>query len=180
MLGASPLGRHTEQHDLFFAIGSSLKDTVPAIKAFWPEAKDKIHIDAWRQVTEVNGYSISVQPKGDAPLEQANKLFFLNLGGYKPGEFDEFHYKMIVVAPDMAAAIKIAKASAWYKHTGFKGATSHIDDKYGVDVDDVYNVQDILPEALRRDYSLVITPTANPDMADDIHLGYFQLHKLKD
>jgi len=32
-----------------------LRDLVPAIKAFWPEARDKILIDAWREVTMVDG-----------------------------------------------------------------------------------------------------------------------------
>lgn len=179
MLGASPIGRHTEQHDLFFTISSSLKETVPAIKAFWPEAKDKLHIDAWREVTAVDGYAISIQPKTEQTLEQDHKLFFLNLGGYKVGEFDEFHYKMLIVAPDMAAAIKEAKKSAWYKHTGFKGATSHIDDKYGVDVDDVHHVQEILPPGMSSDYRIVIEPGIDQSAMDEIHLGYFQLHKLQ-
>ena len=40
--------------------------------------------------------------------------------------------------------IKVAKATTFYKHFSFEGATSHIDDKYGIDVDDIYNVNDIL------------------------------------
>ncbi|MCX2740942.1 DUF1543 domain-containing protein [Pontibacter anaerobius] len=176
MLGCRPAGRNTEQHDIFFSVAATLKDLVPEIQAFWPEAKGNIHVDAWREVTQVNGHSITVVPKAEAGAS-TDKLFFLNLGGYKPGEFDEFHYKMLAVAPDTAGAIKQAKQTAFYKNTGFKGAASHVDDKFGVDVDELYQVQDILPEAIKQKYSLQVTPN-NSTAEDEMQLGYFQLHKL--
>lgn len=79
MLGCTPKGRLTEQHDIFFGIGSSLKGLVPEMNAFWPEAKGRIHIDAWQKVTTVDGFSIEVVAK-DEKLEQEEQLFFLNLG----------------------------------------------------------------------------------------------------
>jgi hypothetical protein len=176
MLGCRPAGRNTEQHDMFFSVGETIKDLVPEIKAFWPEAKDKIHVDAWREVTHVNGYAIEVVPREEAS-EASEKLFFLNLGGYKPGEFDEFHYKMLAVAKETAGAVQQAKQTAFYKHTGFKGATSHIDDKFGVDVDELFEVQDILPETVKEKYKLQVTPSQSI-AEDELHLGYFQLHKL--
>ncbi len=178
MLGCTPAGRNTEQHDVFFSIANSVKELVPEIKAFWLEAKGEIHVDAWREVTQVNGYKITVVPKEAAENNaESAKLFFLNLGGYKPAEFDEFHYKMLAVAQNSAGAIKQAKETAFYKHTGFKGATSHIDDKFGVDVDDLHKVQDILPASAKQKYSLQIT-AAQAEAEDEMHLGYFQLHKL--
>jgi hypothetical protein len=178
MLGCRPAGRNTEQHDMFFAIGEEVSDLVPAIKAFWPEAKGNIHVDAWREVTQVNGFRIKVVPKAAIPTEAgSDKLFFLNLGGYKPGEFDEFHYKMLAVAQDQAGAVQQAKQTAFYKHTGFKGATSHIDDKFGVDVDEVFEVKDILIAEDKQQFRIEITPGI-ADAEDELHLGYFQLHKL--
>ncbi len=179
MVGCRPAGRNTEQHDIMFGIGETIKDLVPAINAFWPEAKGNIHVDAWREVTQVDGFSVEVVSKEESITndENANKLFFLNLGGYKIGEFDEFHYKMLAVSADQAGAIKQAKLTAFYKHTGFKGATSHIDDKFGVDVDEFHEVKEILPENIKQKYSLRITPN-NAVTEDEMHLGYFQLHKL--
>lgn len=180
MLGCRPSGRNTEQHDIFFGIGSTIKDLVPDMKTFWPEAKGNLHVDAWREVTVVNGYNIRVVPKVEAATvseETNDRLFFLNLGGYKAGEFDEFHYKMLIVAEDQAAAVKQAKQTAFYKHTGFKGATSHIDDKFGIDVDDLYQVKDILEDEIKQTYSLQIIPGA-ADYEDELHLGYFMLEKL--
>ena len=63
MLGCRPEGRFTEQHDIFFGIAQSLKELVPYIIQFWPEAKGKIHIDAWREVTQVNGFDIIIVTK---------------------------------------------------------------------------------------------------------------------
>ena len=177
LLGATPKGRNIEQHDIFFGIASSVKDLLPEMKAFWPEAKDKIHIDAYRIVNKVGNYKVGVVAKADEVKEALTSLFFLNLGGYKQGEFEELHYKMLVVADQKALAIKEAKETAFYKHTGFKGATSHIDDKFGVDVDDVFEIQDILSPATKNKYALKFSQSDNlPE--DEMVLGYFPLSKL--
>lgn len=173
LIGATPPGRHTEQHDVFFGIADSIRDLVPQVINFWPEAKKGLHLDAWREVTLVNSYSIRVI--ADPKHNSETQLFFINLGGYKRGEFEEFHYKMIVAAPDKGEAVKAAKQTAFFRHTGFKGANAHIDDKYGVDVDDIYAIREILPAGAKEKYSLEIEQ-ATADAAEDIiHLGYFKL-----
>ncbi len=179
LLGCKPGGRFTEQHDIFFGVGRSLKDLLPDILSFWP-GPQKIHIDAWREVTETDGYLISILPKDGIGIPPKDKqLFFLNLGGYKENEFEEYHYKMLSVANDKSEAIKQAKATAFYKHTGFKGADSHIDDKYGVDVDDLYEIEDILPASVKEKYSIVISPSEGIQK-DAWHLGYTKLSSLVD
>lgn len=175
MLGCTPAGRYTEQHDIFFSIGDALSDIKEEMVAFWPEAKGKIHVDAWREVTAVDGYKITVVEKSE--VSSTDHLFFMNLGGYKEGVFDEPHYKMLIVAPDKGEAIKKAKASAFYKHTGFVGATSHIDDKYGVDVDDAFEIIDVLSGDLKERFSLKIDFVGElPN--DEIHLGYLMMSKI--
>ncbi len=176
MLGCTPANRRIEQHDMFFSIGTALSGLKQEILDFWPEAGEKIHVDAWREVNTVNGYHVEVVPSGTVK-EKQQKLFFMNLGGYKPNEFDEPHYKMLIVAPDMANAIQQAKQTAFYKHTGFEGASSHIDDKYGVDVDEAFEVVDVLPEFLKHHYELKITLKEGL-VEDEIHLGYFKLSRL--
>lgn len=175
LIGCVPPGRFIEQHDIFFGIAPSLAALVPAIKASWPEAP-KIHIDARREVTNVDGYSITVVEKQTATATQP-KLFFLNLGGYRKDEFEEYHYKLLAVAGSKGEAIAQAKATAFYRHTGFKGADSHIDDKYGVDVDDMYEIADILPEQDRLNFSLHIEKDAGAAV-DTWHLGYTKLSSL--
>lgn len=176
MLGATPPGRLTEQHDIFFGIGESLKALVPDMRAFWPEAKGKIHIDAWRKVSCVDQFSIEVVSR-EENLLNSEKLFFINLGGYKENEFEEYHYKVVTVAQNKAQAIKKAKATLFYKHCGFKGATSHIDDKYGIDVDDIYEIDDILSSKFKEKFKLKITKT-NSNQQDGLEIGYVKIDKL--
>jgi len=176
MLGCTPKGRYTEQHDIFFGIGSSLKELVPQMKAFWPEAKGKIHIDAWREVTTVDNYSVEIISK--KPSMATEKLYFINLGGYKENEFEEYHYKTLAVAESLGLASKVAKATTFYKHFSFEGATSHIDDKYGIDVDDIYNVADILAPVFKHQFSLKITKSDVPLTEDVQQIAYLKIDKI--
>lgn len=183
LLGANPAGRFIEQHDVFFGIGSSLKDLVPAMREFWPEAKGTLHIDAWREVTLVDGFRVQVQEKKLAEMDSVEtsspKLFFLNLGGYREGEFEEFHYKILVAAETVSEAIKKSKQTAFYQHFGIKGAPSHIDEKFGLDVDDLYKVADILPAQMLERYELVLKPGDALSEPDVLHLQYLQLGKIR-
>lgn len=173
LIGCTPEGRNIEQHDVFFGIANSVKELIPEVLEFWPEAKGKVHFDAWREVTNVNGFGVKVIPY--QKINSSAKLFFINLGGYKQNEFEEFHYKMIVAASDKGEAVKQAKNTAFYKHTGFEGATSHIDDKYGVDVDEVFEITDILSADTKKQHSLLITQGTEALPEDKLHLGYFKL-----
>jgi hypothetical protein len=179
MLGCVPPGRLTEQHDIFFGIGTSLKEMIPKMKGFWPEAKGRIHIDAWREVSVVDNFLIEIIAKEAVENADLNHLFFINLGGYKENEFEEYHYKILTVAQSMGLASKKAKKSTFYKHCGFKGAgVSHIDDKYGIDVDDLYKVTDILDSQLKELYALKISKSETVLQEDPLHIGYLKLSKI--
>lgn len=178
MLGCKPQGRLTEQHDIFFGIGNSLKELIPSMKDFWKEAKGRIHIDAWREVTVVDGYKIEIVSKTEI-LENKEQLFFINLGGYKENEFEEYHYKVLSVAESLGEATKTAKATSFYKHCGFKGATSHIDDKFGIDVDDIYKVKDILQFDSTTQLQLKISKSLGNLIEDKLHIGYLKLEKIE-
>lgn len=177
LIGCTPKGRFTEQHDIFFGIGNSLKELVPHMKASWPEAKGKIHIDAWREVTAVDNFSISIESKNTSTTK--DQLFFINLGGYKENEFEEYHYKTLAVAESLGLASKKAKKNTFYRHFSFEGATSHIDDKYGIDVDDIFNINDALAPIFKEKYSIQITPSIIPLKEDPLHIGYLKIDKIK-
>ncbi len=177
LIGCKPRGRHTEQHDIFFGIAAQLRDLIPEMLAFWPEAEGDMHVDGWREVTQVDGQDIKVVPRtGSLPPNQKN-LFFINLGGYKKDEFEEFHYKMVVAAAEKSTAIKAAKQTAFFKHTHFDGANSHIDDQYGIDVDDVYKIEEVLSPSTLAQYQIVLAD-AVVEKQDELHLGYFKLSSL--
>lgn len=179
LLGSKAPGRHVEQHDYFFGVAGSLKELVPDIKKFWRGAAANIHIDGWREVNVVDGYQVSVVPKGAEP-PSTEKLFFINLGGYTAGKLEEQHYVMLTVQTGRAQAIREAKKAVFFQThnvAGLKGANAHIDEKYGIDVDDIYQINELLVPAQKSRYQLRITPGADLPQ-DEIHLGYFRLDKL--
>ena len=143
--------------------------------SFWKEAEGRI--DAWRQVSVVDDYAVAINTKVYMEAVSENKkLFFINLGGYKENEFEEYHYKIITAATDKGEAIRKSKQTAFYKHVGFKGAESHIDDKYGIDVDDLHAIEDILPGEIKDKYSITLLQSNNDP--DELHIGYLKIEKL--
>jgi hypothetical protein len=175
LLGCKPKGRHTEQHDVFFGVAASLHELVPEIKAFWPGCR--IHADAWREVTAVEDYQVKVSLKNDANEHtrgQQHKLFFINLGGYQEHKFEEQHYIVLTVKPDKFTAIAEAKHTGFFQHNHFGGAYSHIDDKYGIDVDECYQIDEML-SPVQKDLYRIELISAPAIKNDPIHLGYLKL-----
>ncbi|WP_428327981.1 DUF1543 domain-containing protein [Mucilaginibacter sp.] len=179
LLGSKTPGRHVEQHDYFFGIAASLKELIPDIRKFWRGASANIHIDGWREVNAVDSYAVKVVLKEEA-RHSSKKLFFINLGGYTAGKLEEQHYVVLTVQSDRVAAVRKAKKDAFFQTNTIakiKGANAHVDDKYGIDVDDIYLIDDMLSAGQKAKYHIQIIPaTGLPE--DEIHLGYFKLDKL--
>lgn len=179
IVGCTLEERNIEQHDVVFVIAEDVSKTVSQLRNFWPEAGDKLHIDCWREISCIDDYKIEVTLKNDSSVKdtQSLSLFFINLGGYKKNEFDEFHYKCFIVAKNSSEAINLSKQSTFFKHTGFNGARSHVDDKYGIDVDNIYNIEEILSPDDKKNYKINITK--NSCDRDILHIGYLTLAKLE-
>ncbi|MCX2480590.1 DUF1543 domain-containing protein [Pedobacter sp. MC2016-15] len=177
LLGSKAPQRNVEQHDYYFGIARSLKELVPEIKAFWPEAGNSIHIDGWREVNSVEGYQIKAVLRENEDDATGKSLFFINLGGYQQNILEEQHYIVLTVQDDRAQATQHAKKTVFFKTNSIKGANSHIDEKYGVDVDDIYKIEEILSASQKARFQLTISPAADLP-ADAVHLGYFKLDKL--
>ncbi|MBV8325724.1 DUF1543 domain-containing protein [Chryseobacterium sp.] len=177
ILGATPKGRNIEQHDVFFGIAENLKDLVPEMKDFWKEADGKIHIDCHQEVKFADGYEVTIVEKGEKSSEE--QLYFLNLGGYKRGFFEEFHEQHLMVGQSMGEIIKRAKATEFYQTMGFEGAVSHVDDKHGVDIDDIFNVNDILPVKMKEKYSIVLKKSEAENQENQMGLGYLKIDKVQ-
>ena len=184
LLGCTPKGRNTEQHDVMFAVAKTLNELTNSMKKFWhlPHIKelaagvkklypdvdiallerellapvlrrDKVHIDAFVQVNYADGYRVDILPKHAAGGNNGLRLFFINLGGYKQGEFEEFHKKFFVVAANVSEALAKAKQHDFMKeHTDDsvgKGGVAHLDDqhKMGFEPDDIICVSDTLDDS---------------------------------
>ena len=176
IIGATPKGRNIEQHDVFFGIAENLKDLVPAIKNFWKEAEGKIHIDCYQEVQFADGYEIKIIEKTSEIAE--NNLFFINLGGYKPGHFEEFHEQHLMVGKSMGEIVKRVKQTEFYKTMGFENAASHIDDKHGVDIDDIYKISDLLSKEAKKKYSIILEKTAAENQENLMKIGYLKIDKV--
>ena len=209
-IGARPQGRLIEQHDVMFVIANSLSETIESVNQHWPAVKNNWHLDAWREVKRVGDYQIllskdSLSKDGlskdglskdnaladdrvDNKLDsQGKQLYFVNLGGYLPGQFEEFHYKTLVVAETLGKATAQVKKTAFYQDYTFDNidtaksgvATSHVDDKHQLDLDDIHCVADLLP----KDVALIIQPLTEPEknqLPDDaLHIGYLSLKQIK-
>lgn len=185
-LGGRPKGRLIEQHDMFFGVANQVSELIDDINRHWPEVKNKWHIDSYRAISKVDNYAIKLVESNDQ-AESTNdlKLFFINLGGYQRGSFEEFHYKLLIVAATQADAIKQAKQSEFYKAFTYKdkespfNAASHIDDKFEVDIDDIYNVNDLI-----SNFRLLIEPITKERHelvhADDKeYVGYLSIKNLR-
>lgn len=185
LIGCKPEGRHIEQHDIFFGIAASAPELIRQMEQFWPDG-GRLHLDAWRKVTRVDGFKVEVMERPDMISDNqdtisnagsapgSNHLYFINLGGYQPDSFEEWHHKLITVQSGKAGAIEAAKASVFYKNA----AGSHVDDQYGVDIDDLYNVEDILSADLKKKYFLHFRLAGEGEEEDHWQIGYTKLTKL--
>lgn len=180
LLGSKAPQRTVEQHDYFFGIASSLQELVPQMHDFWPEAGSSLHIDGWREVTHVDGYAVNILPNEERGPDNGKRLFFVNLGGYQSGKLEEQHYTLLTVQDDRKGAIKTSTMTDFFKNQSIaavKSASAHIDEKYGVDVDEVYRIEDVLSPGVKHLYHISLVPETAV-LPDVIHLGYFKLDKL--
>ena len=130
-------------------------------------------------MTQVDGFEIKIHTKhrNEELNNQAPRLFFINLGGYQDNKFEEQHYNLLTVKVNRSAAYKEAKETLFFRQNHFPGAESHIDDKYGIDVDDLYEIEEMLSPAQKEKYQIELLP-AESVQKDIIHLGYFKLSSL--
>ena len=174
LLGCKPENRNVEQHDVFFGVAKTIKDLIPHMQAFWPEAENGLHIDAYMPLEHISGYDISVVNSESSEIGERLGLFCINLGGYAPPEFEEYHKKLFVVVPTLSDAIAQAKTDPFY-HDGVtvprNPARSHVDDK--IDVDEIINIQNKL-----AGHRIVIRKATSARVVEPPRIGYLVFSKL--
>jgi hypothetical protein len=113
-LGGSAKNARLEQHHVVFAVGKTVEDCYPQIKRNWFGITKGLHIDAYICLDAIDGFRVEIIT--DKPLNQetelenpAKKLYFVNLGGTKPGDFFEYHKSSFVLAISQIGAISRAK-----------------------------------------------------------------------
>lgn len=113
-IGGSMPGALVEVHDVRFAVAARLEDCYPALRRSWWGKPDSLHLDCWGELSQADGYDITLVPQTTAGAG-ALKLWFVNLGGYRAGEFAELHRNEIVVAEtvDTAKTRALERVKNW-------------------------------------------------------------------
>ncbi|MEB3234603.1 MAG: DUF1543 domain-containing protein [Cyanobacteriota bacterium] len=114
--GRTPRSR-IELHDVRFVVGCSIDDTLPQLRQQWFGSRKGLHLDAWMAVRAIDGWAVSLHPlEPDArlqapaqPAPRPERLWFVNLGGYRPDSLAELHHFGLVVARSPQAAKAQAK-----------------------------------------------------------------------
>ena len=89
VLGGNCGNSNIEVHDVRFVVGESIDGCLDQLRREWYGDAKGLHLDSYTEVTAVEGYRIEVSHQPPAPTSP--KLFFVNVGGYLPGKFLEFH-----------------------------------------------------------------------------------------
>lgn len=144
-VGGDCRNSNVELHDVRFSIGDKAEDCHDDLRKQWWGDPKSLHLDCWGAVEQADGFDILLGK--DAPQEGADRLFFVNLGGYDPREFSELHRNVLLVAPDA----KAAKAKALTRIKGW--SLPHKDNLFEVE-----KAIDLTVQLQAYGYSLKLRP----------------------
>lgn len=98
---------NTELHDVVFVVGERIEDTYEQLLDLWFGSPEGLHLDSWMVLDVVDGFEVSISRE---PCPGEEKLFFVNLGAYRPGVFTELHANGFAVAVEKKGIIARAKS----------------------------------------------------------------------
>lgn len=107
-IGGNAGKSNIEVHDIQFVAANEPQDAWPALREAWFGDRDKIHIDGYSRITWVDGYSVTLSAE---PPQTGQRLFFVNVGGYRPDTLAELHEFDLFVAEDAQQAKEKALAT---------------------------------------------------------------------
>ena len=126
VLGGRAPGCHIELHDVRFVAGATIEETLPELRRQWFGRREGLHLDAFMAVRAIDGWAVSLGREPVAPRPE--RLWFVNLGAYRPDCLAELHHFGLVVARSPQAA-KAAAKRQWLKDA----LQQHKDDLAAVD-----------------------------------------------
>lgn len=141
---------NTELHDVVFVVGTSIEATYEQLMDKWFGNPLRLHIDSWVNLQIVDGYQIVLRRE---PASQPQKLYFVNLGAYLPGQFTELHANAFVVAETEQQVKQRAKKEL------LQGTQS-------LHTDDLYDIDDCLEIGTVDGYHVHLEPTAETQSFD--------------
>ena len=93
-IGGDCGGSNIELHDIRFAAGDTAEDCHGALRRQWWGTPKSLHLDCWGAVEQADGFDVRLER---APQVGTNRLYFLNMGGYQPDQFEELHKNVLLV-----------------------------------------------------------------------------------
>ena len=126
VLGGRAPGCHIELHDVRFVAGTTIEAAIPELRRQWFGRREGLHLDAYLAVRAVDGWAVSLGRQPPAPRPE--RLWFVNLGAYRPDSLAELHHFGLVVARSPQAA-KAAAKRQWLR----RALHLHKDDLSAVD-----------------------------------------------
>lgn len=127
MLGGRAPGCSTELHDTVFVVGTTIENTYEQLARKWFGSLEGLHLDSWLPLEVVDGHRVTLSPE---PYAGADRLYYLNLGGYLPGHFGELH----------AASFLVGESPRELKKRARPALAGHV----AVHTDDFYDVDDCI------------------------------------
>jgi len=124
-LGGRAPKANIELHDAQFVAGDSIEDTFEQLRQRWFGTAKGLHLDAYLEVNFVDGFRVELRRD---PSAQAEKLYFVNLGGYDPASVAELHQFGLFVASTVTDAKDKEK-----KALLTRSLQQHKDDLFDVD-----------------------------------------------
>ena len=126
VLGGRTATSLIELHDVRFVAGVSIDDTLPELRRQWFGRREGLHLDSYMAVRAIDGWTVTLGREPAAPRPE--RLWFVNLGAYRPDCLAELHHFGLVVAATAQAA-KAAAKRQWLRD----GLQQHKDDLCAVD-----------------------------------------------
>ncbi len=160
VLGGSAPKSNTELHDVVFTVGEKIEDTYMELLDLWFGLPQKMHIDSYMVLDIVDGYKVQLKSE---PSNQREKLFFINMGAYKEGDFMEHHANTFLVSDSVINVKKRAKEQ-------LLGGYNE------VHKDDLYEIDDLLTLKEISGFHIHLEPTQQEQTLAPVN-GYHVLPK---
>lgn len=107
-LGGTAPKANIELHDIQFVVGNAIEDTYDQLRENWFGSQKGLHIDSYKEIDGADGFELKIKEHSQ---KTENKLYFVNLGGYKKHTLSEFHEFGLFVGKDKEEAKKKAMES---------------------------------------------------------------------
>jgi hypothetical protein len=123
-VGGDCANSNIELHDVRFVVGPTAKSCYDDLRHQWWGEKSSLHIDCWLEVTQVDGYNVTLSSVSSGA---AHNLYFLNLGGYEDNSLEEMHRNVLFVEESSRHAIRRAIGSVKHWRVPHKDALLRVE-----------------------------------------------------